>query len=332
MVFGVVAEMRSGMENGEPEDRDSSNAEDANLLRFNESFYMTSPADYLRIRLNLALLAAGKTEELQGLLEDGVEFEGLTLRAAPSEDEDEDDDDEGDERAVGRFVAIESQQLLHHACETALRMFLVHSAAPSAPWIELAGDRNFGKFKEAVRSTFVDSTPDPDLIAWVCLGATAPGDGVSAPDWADAIEGIGLFLQAFGRCILDDASLYNGIKHGLGVKPGDAMLLIGSHQVGHGPSIEYPESGPWEGDRREWSLTTQWLDLTYSFGLAQAAIELTDSIWTIGRFRYIGVDEVHRFFPKSVRPGDLRGSRQAPAPRMSWRLVVERLVVEGRPD
>jgi hypothetical protein len=108
------------------------------------------------------------------------------------------------------------------------------------------------------------------------------------------------------------------------VTAGHAVALIDAHQLGDGPSVDYPESGRWENGRREWSLTTRWIDLTESLALTWAGVQLIQSIWKIGRYRTLGGGPTgDLFFPISLRPAQLRSNKRSPMQRMSWRLLAE---------
>lgn len=298
-----------------------------NVTRFNESFYRSDPADHLLTKLHLMFLAGSKHDELRDLLEAGGEYAGVTIgaRAEATESAEPTLPDVDAERDLDRFIVVESQQLLHHACETALRLFFVHAASSKVPWVELARFRNFGKFKEQVKRTFVDNDPPRGAVSWVCLGSESPTGDTSQATWDDAIDGLIAFFREFAKHFLSDANLYNSIKHGLGVSPGDAVLLVEGQEMGAGPSIEFPESGNWDGDMREWSLTTVWPDIAESLGLSYVAIQIISSMWRIGRYRYLGTDSDQPiYFPDQLRPSDLRGAAHAPLRRMSWKLVEER--------
>ena len=202
------------------------------------------------------------------------------------------------------------------------------------PWIGLARSRNFAKFKNDVRSYFIDSTPEDQVVASVCLGRVERPEETNEDDWQGSIDSLVAFMREFATRFLDDANLYNSIKHGLGVSPSDAVLAIENRVVGSGPSIEYPESADWDGDTREWSLTTQWVDFEYSLGLVQVAVFVIRAMWEIGRYRWLGRDEDSTgqiaMLAPGFRPNDLRSSVRPPMNRMSWRIVREERTTNGQ--
>lgn len=59
---------------------DAQDPEDEQVARFNESFYRSDPADYLRTRFQLLMLTGGKRSQLEELLAEGVEFGPYALK------------------------------------------------------------------------------------------------------------------------------------------------------------------------------------------------------------------------------------------------------------
>lgn len=293
---------------------------DPGVQRFNEAFYRSDPADYLQTRWELLLLAAGKQRELAALLADGVEFENVRL--GPGDDTSDEDSEVPD---LSAFVTIESQQLLHHASETLLRLFLVHADRLRVPWVVLRSQTSLSALKKDVRATFVDGVPAQEVVGYVCLGNRTCPEQTPRDEWDGSVEGLVAFLRTFAQRFLDDANLYNGIKHGLGVTAGQALLLIDQHQMGDGPSVEYPEFDPWTPQRtRTWRLTTRWLDISESLALTRVAVHMIDSIWRIGRSRHgLGDSIGDVFLPGSMRPADLRSPGRAPMTRMSMTVLEE---------
>lgn len=291
-----------------------------NVLRVNETFYAADPADYLSTRWQLLMLAGGRRQDLAQLFAQGVEFAGIEIgphgSATPSEPA---------ELSLDPFLTIESQMLLHHAAETTLRIFLAHCSAEPMPWIVMNSNRNFADFKKTVRSTFVDAHPEPAIVAYVCLGRQTPPSEISEDDWNAAIDGITLFLTVFAQRFLNDAGIYNAIKHGLGVRASTASLILGGQQLAGGTSVDFVESDSWNNGERTWSLTTQWVDLGETLGLVRVATQLIESIWQVGRFRHLGTRASKpTFFPIALRPDQLRNPSPSPMKRMSWEVAIEK--------
>lgn len=294
---------------------------DLAVLRWNEAFYRADPGDYLLTRLELLLLAGGRRRELADLLKQGVSFAGFTVGPEPA---DAIAAEPVAEESLEPFLTVESQQLLHHASETVLRLFVVHASRGQVPWVTLASERSFSAFKRLVSEEFVDSEPSARLVGYVCLGSKTAPDGTDPGEWNNAIAGITAFLRRFAVIFLDDAPIYNAIKHGLGVSAGDAIVMINGHQMGGGPSVDFPQSGEWEGDTRTWRLTTRWVDVGESLGLIRVATQMISSIWRVGRYRRIGGEAGGRlFYPVDLRPEELREPGRMPMRRFSIGDIVE---------
>jgi hypothetical protein len=134
---------------------------------------------------------------------------------------------------------------------------------------------------------------------------------------------------------LKDSRVFNAMKHGLAVIPGDALFQILDDEgkavrLGEGTSVEYLEAREWEKDpggrrtRREWQTTTRWLDIQESLGLVEIGASMIDSLWVVAKHRYLDGDgEVQLFFPTGLKPDNLRGPR-SPVHTFSWRLLEER--------
>jgi hypothetical protein len=291
---------------------------DREIRKLNEAFYRSDPGDYFKMRLQLLLLAGGKRAELELLVRDGVEYAGVTITVnSESEELAGEVEIAKDASEYDEFLTIESQQLLHHAAETALRLFLIHSSPNVVPWIELNSMRSFSKFKKAVQ-TLVDQPPSDELVGHVCLGSQTRPVAHSEADWSAAIEGMRSFLSHLAAVYLDDANLYNAIKHGLGVRASAAMVIFGSQVVGNGPSVEFPESSDWVDDRRSWSMVTRWIDVGASAALIYVAAQMISSMWQIGQFRHLGtVGKGKLFFPTDLRAAALRTPDRPPGIRFS---------------
>lgn len=299
---------------------------DPQVRRFNEAFYRSDPADYLLTRLQLLLLAGGRRTELEAMLQAGVQFAGFTV--APRDPAAVDDRDDqtiaADAADYQNFLTVESQALLHHAAETLLRMFLVHASQADVPWVAFRGT-SWRRFVDMVQF-LIDTPPRPEVIAHVCLGSSQRDETVTEVDWDGAVEGLSAFLRRLASVFLEDANLYNCIKHGLGTRASSTQMILGSMIFADGPSVEFPEMSDWdENDVRIWSLTTRWVDVGEAVALTHVAANMTSSIWRVGRARFVGDASVgHLFLPVTLRPASVQSAERTPGQRMSWQHLTER--------
>jgi hypothetical protein len=227
---------------------------------------------------------------------------------------------------------MESQVVLHHAAKAVIRLFLAHVGAPPCPWLELASETSFSRFKRKVDDQLLRPRRRGVLeaeAAWVFLGRRNAFPDEELDDWTSAIENLAKFLRTFAERWLKESRVYNALKHGLAIVPGDAVFQLldddgKAVRLGEGASVELLEATPWEDDRRAWQITTRWLDVQESLALVEIACLMIESLWLVARHRYVaGVAEGRLFFPSGLKPTDLRGPRSS-IHTFSWKLLEER--------
>jgi hypothetical protein len=299
------------------------------LRELNERFYSAEPADYFRTRLRALLVLAGRSDDFAALLRQGTEYAGVTVQLG--------EDGEVDPESLGRYATTESQVVLHHAAEAVIRLYLAHLGRPDCPWLELSRATNFREFKRRVADEIVELRRSGQLersVAWVFLGRAEAQSQEDDEKWADVCTNLASFLRVLAGRWLDDARLYNALKHGLAVIPGDAVFqLIGDDgdavRMGEGTSIELLEPTQWDEGRRQWQLTTKWLDVRESLGLIEVACMMIDSLWLVARHRYMGgPGEGELFYPLHFRPADLR-SQVGAMRTFSLKLLEEQRLPRG---
>jgi hypothetical protein len=242
------------------------------------------------------------------------------------------DDAEVDSASVVKYVSTESQVLLHHAAETVVRLFLAHRDTPPCPWLEMAGETIFWQFKDRVDREIVQHQRPGVLEAQAALAFLGRREAGPAEDldvWTDAAQNLAAFLRTVAERWLKEANVYNTMKHGLAVLPGNALFQLLDEdgkplRLGEGVSVEFLEPTRWEAGRRYWQLTTKWLDVQESLGLVEIACMMIDSLWSVARCRYVGSPAAGQvFFPAGLKPADFRGQR-SPVHTFSLKLLEER--------
>ena len=256
----------------------------------NGHFYSGTPSAYFRTRLNLLVLAAGRPDELAGMLAEGVRYEGLLAKITPG------DKGDGDQRNHTAFLVTESQMLLHHVSEALLRLFLGHADLSPCPWLECASLTSFRVFRDRVEGLRRSYWP-PALrrqVGRVFLGSAASPTEPS-DEWQDAVRAGERLLRLLARRLNEDAHLYNSVKHGMTVvASGDAYLTIGDSEgrplIGSsGPSVAFLESER-RGDDLVWFEATRWLSLRQTMLLCDLAVRQIDALWAVARARYTDAD------------------------------------------
>lgn len=215
-----------------------------NFLALNEAFYRGEPHAYFRMRTLSLMVLAGRPEVVHDALRSGVSYEGVTVRRA-------DDDPGPDAQELDRFVTLELAALHHHATETLLRLFIAHRGTPGCPWLALSRLRSFEQFKRQIAEwRSAEEVVQFDDVREVFLGSARRQDFVDMPDdmWVDDARRIIEWLGRAATVFLDDANVYNVVKHGLAIQPGRSGLEVSSAEEGDadvpalrvdGPALQY---------------------------------------------------------------------------------------------
>ncbi len=195
---------------------------------------------------------------------------------------------------VNRDVrTVESVNLLHHAAEALVRQFLAHRGAPDCPWLELSRLRNFSESKAAVSELgdALAAGERPDDVVAVFYGAP-DGDPASAPD-AGAGPGLGALLRYASDVLLDEAGMYNAIKHGIAAVPGKRAFpdeIDGRpfpRQRGGGMSLLTLQ--PLDADDgRRWTRVITYVDAEENIAMVALIAEQLENLWNVARAKYLG--------------------------------------------
>lgn len=291
--------------------------------RLNHQFYTAEPARYFHQRWLSLMLLAGRTDEVTTMLRSGVSYEHVSVDAA-----------EVSAEGVHHYVSMESQVLLHQVSETLLRLFLAHWSSSGCPWLDLASERTPGKFKRRVEEEII-GLPLLELqepVLFVFLGdAQLRPKALPVEAWQRGIANLIAFLRSFASRWLEDAPLYNSLKHGLSVVPGEVQLafaeqpdLSDARVFGHGTSVDFLDSEVSGPKRRAWKQTTRWLDVGESLALAEVAQHMIESMWLFGRARYAGGPVPKRLFvPTDIGPHTFRSPNRGSAMEMTRPLGID---------
>lgn len=262
----------------------------------NRAFYGTEPHEYFWHRLYLLMIAGDESVDLGQFARRGLTVDGFKMGPVERDEDEADPEAEKDEERRRRFAITDGAALLHHVSETLLRFYLAHESLPSCPWLEIVRERSFSRFKKRVRARFVDASEDVsenrDAIARVFFGTADPMNITPSPkpaDWEAGLVNVERWMRFFAREFLDNAHLYNSVKHGLAVQPGEASMKLNDGSVisADGPSVAYLEERELDG-RRVWAQTTHWLRVGQILAASYFGIVLMRAVWEIGRARYSG--------------------------------------------
>ncbi|WP_334028698.1 hypothetical protein [Nocardia terpenica] len=259
------------------------------FTELNATFYQDDPSEYLLTKIEALTLMLASDDALASAYASerqiGVaRFGGMPVPSRTTRE---------------RYVRTECVLVLHHTCETLLRLYFAHTEKPDCPWLGMAASVSFAEFKEKI-ARGLDSGFDRDAVALVFLGGIDPRDAVLRIDDDQFNEGVRTFqalLTIAAQTALSESFLYNAAKHGLTVvQSEDTTRLnfsspdgesIGLHS---GPQFAYLHKPQYPGAKGqpEWhmSLTGPLPDRDIAVSLLiQRAVS---SLWDVARRRYLG--------------------------------------------
>ena len=255
----------------------------------NATFYEDDPSEYLLVKLEAVTLMLAPAEALTPVYE-SERVVGDYRRAGtpvPSKE------------ARDRYVRTECVLVLHHACETLLRLYFAHSENQDCPWLGMAASVNFAEFKEKVGAASRHGF-DRDAVALVFLGGADPDDsalGVEANEFDETVSAWQLLLETAAHTVLSESFLYNAAKHGLTIvhtdestqmaftpPGGDPVQLHAGSQFAY---LHRPQTPGVKGGT-EW-----WVSLTHTLPdqdiqTASLVHQAVSSLWNVARRRYTG--------------------------------------------
>lgn len=243
------------------------------------------PHLYLQRRLKTLALSISDTVDLSRAWREGVGYKSFRIADNAVQDHDE----------TERYAAMESTVLLHHACESLLRLYLAHQERTPCPWTELAGLLSFREFKqraEQLRSELGTQHRVDDLMeAFAYAPDPSAFSNVTSEQWADHREALVLIVRVAIDVILDEAHIYNAAKHGLALLAGDVGMQIGPEAepaliAQKGPALTYLERTP----HGPWQVTTAWVRTERNLGVAYLVISQIESLWKVAQTHRLNRD------------------------------------------
>ena len=286
---------------------------DVNFEPLNEEFYSARPHEYFVMRLNSLILQAGRAEDVQRLLHEGVTYRELSLSSAPDHVH-----DPGDQDGLETYVALEAEVLYFHAIETLLRLYLAHEAQSVCPWLDLARVRTPGEFKKLVKSRFMNDQLSEvekwEKLAPILIGIPASAYPHGSEHYLRVLGALESAMAAFAADFLGGAARHNSAKHGLAMRASHENLRVaGGVLSASGIAIKHLDI---QGSPKRWHETTSWADVDMRMALIRIAAHLIEAIWDIARVRYTGAEgpvqvflmdlDLHQFVSRG-RPWSMDG-------------------------
>ncbi len=257
----------------------------------NALFYTASPSDFIRMRINVMALIAAPDSALAPAFAVDRELGSVRVTAGPVPDLD----------LRMQYMRTETVAIVHHASETLLRLYFAHIDHPESPWLGMSASTNFVELKERV-GDLLDVGFDRKVIAELFMGGSSPVDAgidITQEEFDDAVKALSFLLWDCGCRFIDDAYLYNAVKHGLAAidLPGGTPKMEATDEDGtqiplhEGPAHIYlhqklhPTASPSDS---QWFVSIDdpnpERDLSVAFVITQAI----ESLWAVARRRYIG--------------------------------------------
>lgn len=241
----------------------------------NDSYYSATPHEYFLHRLgSLALLIADDNLATDSLRE-GIDLLDTQLIM----------DINWDDKGKSKYASSEIVVLLHHACETLLRLYISHANRNPCPWVAMSSLMDFGEFKRkvaALRGHF----SDPEILADILEVFTLTNDKKSQPNISDEVwttheKGLVMILEFAAGEFLDNSSIYNAAKHGLAVIPHEIGMSIGFPSIimqKEGPAVSYLQRVR-DKDNQKWLKTTQWISPRSLMMWVVLIVQQIENLW-----------------------------------------------------
>jgi hypothetical protein len=154
-------------------------------------------------------------------------------------------------------------------------------------------------------------------LAGVFYGTEHPRAGtVSEEDWDASLDNIEQWLTHFAEWFVDDAHVWNAVKHGLAIQSGEPSMQVttpADEAEGRDPPLIHAK-GPavtylarrYPGSRRDqklWHISTRWtrpFTIAHLMGEIHMACSLLRSIWQVGRGRYLSESQELRIYTSPI--------------------------------
>ncbi|WP_353828211.1 hypothetical protein [Agromyces sp. SYSU T0242] len=262
--------------------------------RLNERFYKMDPSEYIDTRLRSLVLTVSDTVDHDLLWSQEINYRDMRMSGVVI-----------DRAKLDQYATLESTVLLHHSCETMLRLYLAHAFRAECPWIQLSSLISAREFKLAIRELgreLDDPVRQADVLEVFSYASDPSGfPGLSEEAWTSHRDGLVRLLRVAIEEVGSAANAYNAAKHGLAVGPGETAISIGPAGGApmftmNGPSLSYLEMS--NGKRgRHWQMTSRWVDPLRNMGLTFLVKERIKGLWNVARlFRGLST-EPPRLYP-----------------------------------
>ena len=244
----------------------------------NDTFFRADPARYLDNRIWALACLVGQPADGEAMPRT-LSFGSLSITQVGEIEPD-------------AYAALEATVLLHHACESLLRLYLALSHREPCPWLAIARLRSPREFKAAIRSLRGElDRPDRylDLLEVFSGHSSSEHFKPTMPSetWDGHREALVELVRHSINVLLGDASYYNAAKHGLAIPSGEHSFKISSNGQAiiqqSGLALEVLEQDP---STRLWRLSTSWVDVEQTIKVSNLVVRMIGSLWESSRAHY----------------------------------------------
>lgn len=255
------------------------------LFELNRDFYEHSPSQYIRTRVALLLALGDESRPMHRALEGGLAAWDVSVKTPVAYDREETDE----------FAIVESISLMYLAAEVLLRLFLAHRDGNSCPPLALASMTDFRAFKKQL-SALLESPPSLNEVHRLFRGSTEPTGDIGAQVWLEDGETLQFLLARAADLLVNQAHVYNSIKHGLAAQPRNSSFQMSDAEdpertiIDHsGNSIRFL-SRKWGRDKDvdDWSETIEFVFPSTNLAFTAAFADSVDALHSVGRGRLYG--------------------------------------------
>jgi hypothetical protein len=285
-----MSRYRGGPKPWEKQDDDGRKLDTRQFPELNATFYTARPAEFVNMRINMLSLVACSDEILASAFASERRVGDVFIPGGDIPSADDRD----------RYLQMEAVMIVHHASEALLRLFFAHVDHPECPWLGMSASTNFSEFKDRVGEELKTGF-SPARIATVFLGGTDPEDAgieMSQNEFDQSVGGVDRLLWDCALRVLQEAFLYNGVKHGLTAvaindkssrmtwKAGgkDVVIHRGAlHAFLH--RLRFPTA---KKNEKQWFFTLADANPQRDLAVTRYIAAAMGSLWAVARRRYMG--------------------------------------------
>lgn len=256
----------------------------------NKEFYDEYPIDYFNTKLHILTGMISNPTEISTSFNNLKTIKVGVLELKPDENIIE-------ESELEKFSKLELSNTYYHCIETFLRLFLAHISLTQSPWLEMARERDFRKFKTILSSLakeefkFQNAELSLDeMILYVFYGFKDVSHWEGSLTKSEAAEILKKWISWSAAQLLEVYD-YNAFKHGLVVSSGDNGFTLGRQDDENkieekGQTLKYINKKE-KPERWVWEKRVVFAPLDFRGFIIIMLTDLMRNLVKVGRFTYL---------------------------------------------